>query len=584
MAQKASTTTTVHTPNGQSEDLKEFVGACLNDTDLIRTRHQFTAYGTVLLIVASIIILVLETDSGIAATYGPLLKTFDAIIMVIFTLEYIARIWVASLAFKGMKGWRASLLYMRSFYGLMDLLAIIPFYVGLLFPFIHVGDLRILRLFRLLLLGRYFKSFPLLKTAAKQKAGEILITLQVIVVLTIILSVLMYEVEHEAQSKAFPDILSAILWSLSKFIDDIAGLGSAVPTTPTGKFVATVIGLLGIAQFVLPVAILASGFTHEIQEEKRRKDLEAKRERLTKAFREVRNRRLGQMVPRKYITMVQAKSRLDLREEDIISMAESHDGIRLRYKRVNRTDAYPSALIIEHFNRNRSYGTCISRPSSLVTIISPESYDQPSIGHFSLCLSKLLDCIYISNELFGSEESVDPDRAYSFSTNEGFIPHRDNSKRPEIIEFCKDIKDHVNRGTLAVVIRPGTSLVDDVPHSNGKGIVTDIAEINYNSLCSGNSQLLLGHLLEVKPKAADRNDIHCFIQLQTGAKTLSINVHPDLLEWIPLDQYYDIIRNLAVRIQELARKHNVRILDHGTYPDERHLHGNGVPMQNQIVA
>lgn len=581
MAQSSIPATGTHRPQQAPSDsrktFKEILAEYLSDSDLANPKHITATYFTLFLILLSITTLVLETTKEINGTYRSLLITIDGIIMVIFTIEYLLRIWVATDTPPGEPGWRGALKYMRSFYGLVDLIAIAPFFIGMLFPFIHPGFFRVFRLLRILMLGRYFKSFPIIKRAIIDKKAEIFVSLQAVTVITIILSVIMYEIESAANSKHFTDIPKTLAWSISKFIHDAGGYGDFEPVTAYGQIIATIIGILGIAIFAIPAGLIASGFLHELEEEKKRKDIDTKRERLGKAFREVRNEYLDKDVPRKYITLVQAKSRLNLSEGDIISVAEQHKGIRLRYKRVNTTDSYPNALLIEHYDATADYGTLEQGDSHLITVISPNSYDETSIGHFSRCLARMLDATYISNELFGSDDGVDPEVACSFDRNAAYLQGKNG--RSELEEFKSDIRKYVSDGTLAIIIRSMTNIErhlklphtdispDNIPSFGTliyNGLHTLIGEVNAITAvpvdAQGQKPGAQGACFQAEPFGRQLNDLHCFIQRERNANVISIYVHPELLEWSDLKHYYGAIRNLSETIGRILAKEDQQIL------------------------
>ena len=128
---------------------------------------------------------------------------------------------------------------------------------------------RIIRILRVLRLARYLRSFDLIVKAAKNKKVEMMISMQFVLLLTFVLSVLMYHVENKAQPENFTTIVDAMMWSLAKFIGDIAGFGNFTPITLMGKVLATFVGFLGIAVFAIPAGIIASGFVEEIEIAKR---------------------------------------------------------------------------------------------------------------------------------------------------------------------------------------------------------------------------------------------------------------------------------------------------------------------------
>jgi voltage-gated potassium channel len=148
--------------------------------------------------------------------------------------------------------------YVRSGWGIVDFLAIAPFYLG-------IGDLRILRIlriFRLLRvfkLARYIESLQLMGKIFRQVAPA-LTRFSMIVFITILLSATgIYYAEHDAQPKVFSSVSSCLWWSVVTLTT--VGYGDAYPITATGKVFASIVMLLGIGIVAVPIALLSSAFT-----------------------------------------------------------------------------------------------------------------------------------------------------------------------------------------------------------------------------------------------------------------------------------------------------------------------------------
>jgi voltage-gated potassium channel len=168
----------------------------------------------------------------------------------------------------------------------IDLISIIPFYLSLFTPtgygFIRI--VRILRLFRLMKFGRYMKSQNLVVNAIRNKGKELILSMQVVVFLTVILSAILYHIENSVQPANFGDIIDAFVWSLSKFIGGVGGYGDFEPITFWGQVMATIVGLLGIALFAVPAGIIGAGFVEEIEAIKSDENLVVKNKLLMSVF------------------------------------------------------------------------------------------------------------------------------------------------------------------------------------------------------------------------------------------------------------------------------------------------------------
>ena len=284
------------------------------------------------LILASTLGIILETITPINKDYENALTYLDWIVSIAFSIEYIIRL----IRFKPIEGksrFKQTIKFMFSFYMLIDLIAIIPFYIGLFkisqFGFFKI--LRILRLFRLMKFGRYMKSQSLVIDAIKNKSKELLLSLQVVIFLTIILSAILYHIEKNAQPEYFSSLIDAFLWSVSKFIGGVGGYGNFEPITTAGMVIATIVGLLGIALFAVPAGIIGAGFVEEIESIKQDEEISAFNMELLDLF---EFDHLGSFVRakeeiglpnlrRKLLKLNDAKMRLMLSEEEIFHVAKN---------------------------------------------------------------------------------------------------------------------------------------------------------------------------------------------------------------------------------------------------------------------
>lgn len=164
------------------------------------------------LIILNVIAIAVETVSTISPTLSQALIIFEVISVIIFSIEYLMRIYVADLSFPRKSKFASIITFIRSPYGLIDLFAILPFYVPFLIPF----DLRFLRLFRLLRfirvfkLTRYNKALKLIGSVFKEKKAELGMTFFIATIILIVASFLMYFIEGRAQPDTFSNIFSSL--------------------------------------------------------------------------------------------------------------------------------------------------------------------------------------------------------------------------------------------------------------------------------------------------------------------------------------------------------------------------------------
>ena len=225
-----------------------------------------------ILIVLNVFAVITETVQSIQARYERVFYYFELFTIIVFSIEYLVRLWTCTVIEKYRHPVWGRLKYMFSIEALIDLLAILPFYLPL-FLDMDARLLRVLRLFRLMRifkLGRYFVAFQMIVAVIKKRKEELLITFTLLVVMLILASSLMYYIEHEAQPDVFTSIPATMWWGIATLTT--VGYGDVYPVTGLGKLLGSVIAILGIGVFALPTGIIASSFERELSErEKNRK-------------------------------------------------------------------------------------------------------------------------------------------------------------------------------------------------------------------------------------------------------------------------------------------------------------------------
>jgi len=218
------------------------------------------------LIILNIIAMVLESHVALKAQFESFFNLFELFSIVIFSFEYLYRIVVYYRA----DGWRSVGSYVFSFFGLIDLISILPFYLK---QFIAIDGrfFRILRLFRLtriFKLGRESKSLKLFIKALSSVRNELKFTL-FLSVLTILFSAsAIYFLENEAQPDVFSSITASIWWATVSLAT--VGYGDIIPITVGGKIFASVISLVGIGVVAIPTGIISAAFVEEIIHSKKK--------------------------------------------------------------------------------------------------------------------------------------------------------------------------------------------------------------------------------------------------------------------------------------------------------------------------
>ena len=254
-------------------DSKEKILKTINraeEGDLLSRRFDQFIMWLIFLNVAAVII---ETVQPIYEKYHLFFDTFEFISVIIFSVEYIIRVWACTAIEKYRHPVWGRLKYMISLGAIIDLLAILPFYLPLILASTDGRILRILRLFRLFRifkLGRYSLAFNLISVVIKKRRAELTVSLTLLVMLLIFASTLMFYVESESNPDGFQSIPETMWWGVATLTT--VGYGDVYPITPLGKFLAGIIAILGVGLFALPAGIIASGFESELSNQKKDKE------------------------------------------------------------------------------------------------------------------------------------------------------------------------------------------------------------------------------------------------------------------------------------------------------------------------
>ena len=225
----------------------------------------------IVLIILNVTAVILETVQSLHETYGRFFHYFDLCSVIIFSIEYVLRVWSCNHDPRYKHTLYGRLKYMVSTDALIDLLAILPFYIHV-FVGLDLRVLRILRLLRFLRLFRltsYMKSAKMIKQVFVNRANELKLSLVLIIFLIIIASSLLYFAEHDAQPNVFTSIPATFWWAIVTVTS--VGYGDMVPITTLGKTLTGIITLSGLAIFALPAGIITAGFLEEIRKIKEKK-------------------------------------------------------------------------------------------------------------------------------------------------------------------------------------------------------------------------------------------------------------------------------------------------------------------------
>ena len=203
------------------------------------------------LIIISVIGVILNSDSRIEEKYGNLLYITEWIFTILFTIEYILRVYSA----KNQKK------YIFSFMGIVDLLAIIPTYLMFIYPpiryLLDIRVIRLIRIFRILKLSNYVKGAYTMQIALRSSRPKIIVFLLSVSIVVILVGTLMYIIE--GPENGFNNIANSIYWAVITLTT--VGYGNIVPVTAMGKVLASCIMILGYAIIAVPTGIVSSELT-----------------------------------------------------------------------------------------------------------------------------------------------------------------------------------------------------------------------------------------------------------------------------------------------------------------------------------
>jgi voltage-gated potassium channel len=205
------------------------------------------------LILFSILIVMLESVKSVREEYGAALVVAEWFFTILFTVEYVLRLFSV----------KRPLLYALSFYGLIDLMAILPTYISLLVPgtqyLLVIRILRLLRIFRILKLTEYLTEAQVIMTALRASRRKISVFLLAVLALTVVMGSAIYVIEGE--ENGFTDIPTSIYWAIVTLTT--VGYGDLSPKTPLGKTLASIVMIVGYAIIAVPTGIVTAELTRQ---------------------------------------------------------------------------------------------------------------------------------------------------------------------------------------------------------------------------------------------------------------------------------------------------------------------------------
>jgi len=223
----------------------------------------------IVLILINVVLIILDTFSGIPDNVRWIFYYIEIFSIIVFTIEYLLRLLTADYLFPNISPAKARKKYIFSFMAIIDFLAILPFYI----PFLLSIDLRVIRMIRLLRLvrllkvNRYTSALIILGNVLKRKSTQLLSSILIMLILIVMASILMHNIEHEAQPDVFENAFSGLWWAIATLTR--TSLGNLHPITAMGRLLGAIVSVLGIGLIAVPTGIISSGFVSQNESDKK---------------------------------------------------------------------------------------------------------------------------------------------------------------------------------------------------------------------------------------------------------------------------------------------------------------------------
>lgn len=500
--------------------------------------HNYVDYAIIGLIIISSIEVFLSTYDGIVEHYGKWLHFVDWFTTIFFTIEVSLRIWCADLLDEKYKGFWGRVKYCFSFYGLIDILSTYPFYLNF-FVKVPYAALKALRIARLLRIFRYMKAFNILSRAIKAKKQEMMVSLQFLCIVTLILSFILFFVEHEVQPEVYNNGWRSVVWAFAQYIGDPGGFADTPPISLIGRLIACAIGILGIAIFAVPAGLIGSAFTEVMEEDGKIEELKENNYRINEFMLVKSIKRGGIYFPAKNISSGDLQLDLGLSDTEIIKAVAASKNLRLK----NLAAAISSGpktdmIVVNQFYVNNEYGCHIDRGSS-VTVVNPLGRGDNGLSYFDWHIAQMGGFNYVANELF-SRTHPNPEARCNFYTT------ADSEGNRVFDAFINDITAGKTKDDWIVIIA-GEQIVKNSPYDFHFELGGERGETSFDfeGCIPWNSELvrqlyedfsatieeklnMKTDMHQIQPKVAEHN-LARYLKSKTQANVLLLTVSYDLM-------------------------------------------------------
>ncbi|MBR3784185.1 MAG: ion transporter [Bacteroidales bacterium] len=415
--------------------------------DNLRTRQWQNVGDWIIigLIIVSTVEVFLSTFDGINQRYGSWLKAIDLVTTIFFTVEVTLRIWCADIIDPKYKGVWGRVRYCFSFYGLIDILSTYTFYIAFLLP-IPYSMLKSLRIARLMRVFRYLKAFRILSKAISNKSRELLVSLEFLGIVTLILSFILYFVEHEVQPEVYENGWTSVVWAFAQYIGDPGGFADMPPVTLAGQIIACLVGILGIAIFAVPAGLVGSSFSDVMEDEKKEQELKDNAEAINEMMLVKSLQREGIYWPARNISFGDLTLKLNLTVEEIIKSVAASTNLRIKNLAATMPEGPKTdMMVVNQYCVNEEYGSHVERGSS-VTIVNPIGVGDNGLSYFDWHLAQLGGFNYVANEFYSMQHHDRMKRCTFYSAN------ADTQANPAFLRFADHILEGHGKGDWIIVV------------------------------------------------------------------------------------------------------------------------------------
>ena len=442
--------------NSKIQTFKQELNRVFDDNLRTKQWHNYLDYIIIGFIVLSTIEVFLSTYDSIVERYGELLTAIDYLTTAFFTIEVTLRIWCADLLDPKYKGFWGRVRYCFSFYGMIDILSTYPFYLHFFMHIPYVA-LKALRVARLLRIFRYIKAFGILSRAIRAKKDEMVVSLQFLTIVTLILSFVLFFVEHAAQPDVYANGWTSVVWAFAQYIGDPGGFADTPPITFTGRIIACIIGILGIAIFAVPAGLIGSAFTEVMEKDEKKEKIEADIQHINEYMLVKSIKRGNLFFPAINLSMGDLKMTFGLSEAESLKAISSSKNLRLKnlaaaINQGPKTDM----LVVNQFYVNNAYGCFVDRKSS-VTIVNPLGIGDNGLSFFDWHIAQLGGFNYVANENFSRTHSSPDKRCNLYMITE------ESKSNSDFNQFMNDIiKDKTPNDWIVIIA--GEQVVKNSPY------------------------------------------------------------------------------------------------------------------------